>query len=266
MRRDEAVPLWAFDATWATAEDLATARRLFRTAVPHRRAPMLDQGSQPICTGCAAATLLSLAEARVGLKVHSYSPAWLYLMGVELVAAVGGVDVAGQMLDGVPLAATLQAMVDKGAVTAARLANPMDPGELRRELLGNAFGAASLASAWLPRHYRVLKLHPTDHNLLLSLEAGYAVALAVRVDTRLHDWFQDRRLQEASDFLAPEGSLSLPRVATHAVVAVDYDADRAAFVCRNSFGKSWGRDGLFLLREKSIFQAQVSDGDAYILV
>jgi hypothetical protein len=259
------LPLWAFDLTWASAAELALARRRFRSAVPHRRAAVLDQGPHPVCTGAAAALLLSLAEARAGLPVREYAPAWLYLLGAELTAAEGGVDVAAQVLDGVPLPATLQATVAKGALTRQQVRNPTDPVALRRELLGGAAGGVSLASAALPRHYRVLKLNPTAHNVLLSLEAGYAVAFALRVDTELHDWFQDRQRQEATGFLAPEGALTLPRVATHACVVVDYDAARAAFVCLNSFGPAWGDGGRFLVRERSLLHAQVSDGDVYIL-
>ena len=262
------VPLWAWDRTWATGEEIEAARLRFRSAVPHHLVPALDQGPHPVCTGAAAAALLALADAQAGRPATSYSPAWLYLVGVELVAQTGGVAVTSQILDGVPLAATLQATVNKGARPWSSVAEPVDPVALRRELLGAEAGgaAASLAPATLPKHFRVLQLNPTVHNLLLSLTAGYAVAFSLRVDEELHAWFEDGALQEATAFLAPEGDLQLPRVATHACVIVDYDAGRRAFLCLNSFGPEWGQEGKFYIRENSLLQARVSDGDVYVLV
>lgn len=243
---------------------------------------VVDQGEFPVCTGAVTCHMVQLMSALYGLPVRDLSPAWSYLLAVEIVARREALPIVSQLSQGVPLAAALQAACEKGAQRAENFESPCDPARVWMEILGprntswrlphatisQNLASLTLISSGLPWHMRAFQLEPSFASVLGSLQRGFPVAVGMRIDPKVHEWMLSPTFQRFSAHVVPAPDLFSPRLATHAVVIVDYrgEEEDGLFTALNSFGKTWGIDGTFFIRKRDLLNIALTNEEFYILV
>lgn len=84
----------------------------------------------------------------------------------------------------------------------------------------------------------------TVNNMKACVANGYPFGFAFGITNQMDTWFKDPKAQLQSQYLLPAPSLNDTRVAGHAVTCVGYDDSigAGAFLIRNSWGPTWGKD------------------------
>ncbi len=232
--------------------------------VPLRDVAVYDQGAQPTCTAAAAVTLLAASMAVLGQRLPEAAVAYNFLVAEQLVTQRQATSIEGQLLGGVPLAASVEGLCLFGVVGRSAVPHPDDPRALGDWL--RARGTLETlrdAHGYLPTDLRPLRLFPGVESVKGALFSQKAVAFAFRVGAVVDQWMRRGKLQRGTRFVLPPDAGD--RLATHAAVVVGYDDGRAAFRVRNSFGQAWGEGGDFWVPYGTFARSSFNGGELYAL-
>jgi len=227
-----------------------------------------DQGRFLTCTAVVVLTMLDYAQALQKYRTTRNSISFTYLAAQKLVSEVKNVDVAAQFIAGLPLEATLQSIVQYGAI---------------RERGDNRDDDPQLFNEWMERYgesvqtfyekqntistkgLRVHRLFPTIEHLRLAIFSGYPIGFAIRIDVIMNRWFESKQLQTNSKFVLPHLSSYSNRIATHAMVMSDADDETKLFKVQNSFGTDFGDNGFCYIRYSDVLDNSFTGSAFYIM-
>jgi C1A family cysteine protease len=193
----------------------------------HLDDPIFDQGQIGSCTANAIASALQFVERATGLTAD-VTPSRLALYYWERVLE-GSVDedVGAELRDGLKVVAGLPGYVDESLwpYHVGRFAEAPPP--------------PVVAAAARNRATRYMRVVVSAASMKQALAAGFPVIVGF-------DVFEPM----VSDQVARTGILPRPfsgqqPIGGHAVLLVGYDDAARVWICRNSWGSDWGRDGYF---------------------
>lgn len=199
-----------------------------------------DQGQIGSCTAHATCALLQFLDAVPDHQGTTRSRLWLYYSSR---AAEGTIKQdAGAMIRDVLRVCQKQGVppeTDWPYVTANfKVAPPQ-----------KSYTDAQLAR--LKAYHRVKQ---SAHDIMAALAVGQLIVAGIGV----YDSFE-------SDEVAKTGVVPMPDVAKeqclggHAILIVGYDSDEGTWLCRNSWGTSWGMEGYFTLPWAYLLDPNLTD-------
>ena len=113
---------------------------------------------------------------------------------------------------------------------------------------------------------RPVRLWPSISNLQRSLSLGFPFGFAFILTDEGVAWMRDRTAQIGTSFVYPSSSVFATPVASHAVVAVGFDAQKQLFLIRNSFGQFWGDEGHFFIPFQAILEGRYAASEFFIVL
>ena len=245
--------------------------------------PVLDQGSDGTCTACAAILMARSAMLRAKRRLlGEISIGYTQRRGLHEVSGARGLtEVVDQSYGGLPLAATVQGLVDYGVLTiedsrAYGSSHGWSTHEVEM-LFGSLHEFNDVTSkkdidiGALPSTRvdgaKAHRVYPRVENVGRCLLAGYVVSFSMRVDAEIAGWFSSAEDQRATEYILPLGSNSDDvRLASHAICIIGLDSVKNLFIVRNSMGEGWGDRGNFYLDAERIEETRFSSGEMFILV
>jgi C1A family cysteine protease len=187
--------------------------------------PVYDQGQLGSCTanGIAGAIAFDLKKQ----KRRGFTPSRLFIYYNErVVEGTVGQDAGAQIRDGIKSVATL------GAPPETDWPYIEDKFAARPPAAAYADARKNLAS----RYYRVVQSLPQFKGCLAE---GYPFVFGFTV----YESFESQAV--ANSGVAPMPASHEKMLGGHCVLAVGYDDAKRVFICRNSWGKGWGKKGYF---------------------
>lgn len=200
--------------------------------------PVEDQGELGSCTGNAIAGAIELLQIKARKPVTDISRLFIYYCEREYIDEVNE-DSGAYIRDGI------KAIRTTGA--AAESVWPYIPSKFSTKPSAAAY--ADAAGRTFKSYQRITSLP----RMLQCLAAGFPFVFGFAV----YDDFM-------SDRVARTGTANLPKpgeqmLGGHAVLAVGYSQQSRRFICRNSWGASWGRRGYFSLPFDYLADRNLSD-------
>lgn len=190
--------------------------------------PVLDQVGEGACTGFALATVLNHLLRR-RRRARSVSPRFLYENARRYD------EWEGQDYEGSSIRGAMKGLLAHGACQDSVL--PYVPGQALDRLPQAAYDDAELTP--LGAYYRVTTSSINDLQIAL-VETG-----AVLVSAQIHDGWQRPVRTEGDRLPVIEWQPGEPTIGGHAFALIGYTSD--GFIVQNSWGDSWGAEGLAVL-------------------
>lgn len=222
-----------------------------------------DQGSWPVCSAVVAVTLyeqLLLRESAWPSGASEMGWAWTYLEGRRRLLEQGQ-TVNAQLLTGVPLSVSLDALAESGVIAGSVGLRINDPEALRSDL--NERHMTPYTRLEFP--LRTLKVLPTATAIYDAIQAQYAVGFGFAVDEVVDRWLQDSEAQNASDNILQTPPAGAPRLATHAAVITGIDMNERMVTVMNSFGRDFGLFGFFFITFQALLRPDFANLEFYII-
>jgi C1A family cysteine protease len=202
--------------------------------------PVYDQGQIGSCTANAIAAALEFDMMKQGIN-PIYMPSRLFIYYNErVIEGTVGSDAGAQIRDGI------KSVASQGDCPETEW--PYDPTPANPD---GTFPAGAAAATQPPascyadaRKYEALTYRSVDQNLADlkgCLASGYPVVFGFTV----YNSFESSEVAQTGDVPLPSG-IDTP-IGGHAVLAVGYDDEDHVFICRNSWGASWGDAGYFYM-------------------
>jgi len=201
-----------------------------------------DQGQLGSCTANAIAAAIEFDMLRQ--KITAFTPSRLFIYFNER-ALEGTIsqDSGAQIRDGVKCVNKLGAPPE-----TMWPYNDSDPGPFQEKPSPAAYKEAEKHQ--LTCYKRVPRTLTQFKGCLAS---GFPFVLGFTV----YESFESPTVAKSGD--APMPNPTEEVLGGHAVLAVGYDDDRQRFMCRNSWGKGWGKDGYFTLPYAYLLEHDLSD-------
>jgi C1A family cysteine protease len=185
-----------------------------------------DQGNEGACTMFAASGMLAWHFNRFKGKSLVFSPQFGY-RAERIIEGTTDLDAGAQSRTMMKVLVTYGLPLEESF--------PYNDSEWTRET-----PFALLAEARQHRmgaYHRVASLF----NLKTVLDSGYIASLGIEV----YESFESDRVAETGEVPMPSAGEKL--LGGHEVYTYGYDEQRQVLLCRNSWGKDWGRQGNFTL-------------------
>ena len=193
--------------------------------------PIYDQGQLGSCTANALAAAFDFDRKKEGRNFMTPSRLFIYWNERDMEGTVDS-DAGAQIRDGVKV------LLKDG--TPPEKEWPYNIAKFTVKPSKKAFTDAEKNQALT--YQRILRPEndPT-HDMLACLAGGYPFVSGIIV----HQSFESPNATKTG--VIPLPGRSDPALGGHAIVVVGYDTAKQQFICRNSWGTSWGDSGYFYL-------------------
>jgi hypothetical protein len=170
-------------------------------------------------------------------------------------------EVHEQLLGGLPLAISLQALCTRGVLTDRDKLPLYDPEKLQLALDQVNYSPVGRLAVPL----RVLAVMPTTDAIYEVLAAQYVIGFTFSVTEGIDDWMHDVEAQRSTGWILPGPTAGSPRLATHAAVVTAIDTSAMLLTVQNSFGAAWGYMGFFFMPLPLFLQVEFTGLQFYVL-
>jgi C1A family cysteine protease len=195
--------------------------------------PVYDQGDLGSCTGNAIAGAIQFEQMKQNLATETQVPSRLFIYYNErVIEGTVDTDAGAAIRDGITTVAK------QGACYEGTAANewPYDISQFAVKPPAACYQAATLDKA-----VQYLRLSNTAAQMKGCLYAGYPFVFGFTV----YESFESQ--QVATTGVVPMPAMNEQVLGGHAVVCVGYDDSQRRYICRNSWGTSWGMAGYFTI-------------------
>jgi C1A family cysteine protease len=201
--------------------------------------PAYDQFHLNACTGNAIAAVIEFDELRQGMKPVARPSRMFIWYNERAMEGKETQNTGGQIRNGI-----------KSVARQGVCPESLWPYKVEKYMVRPPKTCYSNA-----RHYRAVEYQRMMHRLdelRGCLASGYPFVFGFKV----YESFQGSRVKRT-------GVLNMPQpdeksVGLHAVVACGYDDARRRFLVRNSWGRSWGREGYFTLKYEYLLDPELA--------
>jgi C1A family cysteine protease len=195
-----------------------------RDVYPH----IFDQGNLGSCTANAAAGAVGFERAKQDEKGYKASRLFIYYNERVIEGSVG-YDSGAQIRD------SIQTLYKQGACREHTW--PYDITQYKQKPDDHCYANAT--------EFKIKEYLKLDNTNLNDLKSCLADGFAFIFGFTVYESFE-------SNEVAATGYVPMPQkheqvLGGHAVMCVGYDDEKQVFICRNSWGKTWGDEGYFYI-------------------
>lgn len=199
--------------------------------------PVENQGSLGSCTACALVGNLELLKLRKLKKRLNFSKLFLYYNERAVRRAVKS-DSGASIRDGIKSLVNLGDCLEKLWPYAEKKFKVKPDLQAYKDAL----------EYQIKSYYRINTIAEMKH----TLAGGFPFVFGFAV----YESFESPKVEESG--IVPLPHIGERVVGGHAVLAVGYDDSRQYFIVRNSWGKSWGKEGYFFMPYKYLTSRSLS--------